>query len=133
MLGTTTVGAGEPAQRSLFEDARRPAREAIDEAQNDREKLDAILQAHEEARPKLIAKAREVARELAMAHEHRETSSPRVLAAMRARGWLGPIGEIPEPNPRWMGAVFGARRGWVLMRYVPEGHHRRPVPVWRLP
>lgn len=85
---------------------------------------DAALDLLEERRAELVAAGRLIAADLA--RRDGSTCAPRVLKEMRAQGY-----EI-EKRPMWSGCLFRGA-GWRKTgRFVHEGSHRRPAPLWEL-
>ena len=90
---------------------------------------DIALARLEAARPIILAAARAIA--ISIDLEYGEVSSPMVLARIRREGW----GEVLDKfDRRLMGAVFGRRRGWRLLRQSTSAphvaSHHRPASVW---
>lgn len=72
-------------------------------------------------RPELLDKARKVA--VRLARKNGYVTSTQVLSHL----------DVPEGvDKRFMGAVFGKKRGWKMVGFDRTGSHRRPVAVWRL-
>jgi hypothetical protein len=89
------------------------------------EKRDAALDALEKARANLISVADGIARGLTATHG--EVTSVEVFAEMARQGY-GPA--MKAVDPRWMGAVFRAEKGWTRKGWRQDGSHGRPVAVW---
>lgn len=89
-----------------------------------RQLRDEALDALEKHRAEMVATARLIA--AALAHRDGSTCAPRVLKEMRARGLN------IEKRPMWAGCIFRGA-GWQKTgKFVHEGSHHRPAPLWEL-
>ncbi len=88
---------------------------------------DGVLAQHAEERAEMIEVADQIAAELAS--RDGSVCMPRILAAMRARGYGDKLDVL---DPRWTGAVLLPTRGWERTGEIArEGSRARPVPMWR--
>lgn len=79
------------------------------------------------SREQLIAIAHKYA--IRIASTKGTVCAPQVLTVMREKGLL----EDSPHDPRWIGAVFGERKGWRRTgRYRRIGSHKRDVTEWAL-
>jgi hypothetical protein len=91
----------------------------------ERRKRDRALDLLEGSRGAIVEAAHSVALELC--ETTGRVTSPDVLAELKARGF----DELLEGvDPRFMGAVFRAGRGWRRLGFENKGSHARPVSVW---
>ncbi len=86
---------------------------------------DAALALLKEHRAELIAKARSVATEIALASG--TVTSTAVFEEMRKRGYGDAMARV---DPRWMGVVF--QKGWERAGWDSSGSHKRPVAIWKI-
>lgn len=90
----------------------------------ERRKRDAALDLLDKRRAELIARAHQIA--TYFCRENGTVTSPQVIAELKKEGAPG----LDEVDPRFMGAVFRAGRGWRRIGYRAAGSHARPVSVW---
>ena len=91
----------------------------------ERQKLDRIIELHEEHRADLIQIAQLVADSIEQLNGR--VTSPEVVSKMRALG----MGEVLDNvDRRFLGAVF-RRPGWERVGFENKGSHARPVAIWK--
>lgn len=86
---------------------------------------DVALDRLEQTRQSLICIAEGVARDIC--REHGQVTSSDVFRRMKTLGYEP---QLRAYDPRWMGAVFRASKGWRKVGQRNDGSHRRPVSVW---
>lgn len=89
-----------------------------------RQARDTALDRLETTRADLIKVADKLAREIA--RRTGQVTSVDVFREMRGLGY-----QLDGYDPRWMGAVFRAGKGWQRVGLRADGSHSRPVSVWR--
>lgn len=82
----------------------------------------------EEHRGDLVEEAREIAQRIASGRG--TVTSAQVLSVMRSTPRLARM--MDGKDPRFMGAVFRAGKGWRRVGWSPVGSHKRPCAVWEL-
>jgi hypothetical protein len=88
---------------------------------------DEALDALEAVRAALVAEAHKIAVQLA--RQRGRVTSVEVWHAMIAYGYEE---QLKGYDPRWLGCVFRAGKGWQRAGWEPTGSHKRPVAIWTL-
>jgi len=88
---------------------------------------DDALDALEAARAALVAEAHKIA--VTLARQRGRVTSVEVWHAMLAYGYEE---QLKGYDPRWMGCIFRAGKGWERDGWESTGSHKRPVAIWKL-
>lgn len=120
VFGVQQVIAARPIKPRRKRGAPGPA--DVESAARD-EALDAL----EAARAALVAEAHKIAVQLA--RQRGRVTSVEVWHAMIAYGYED---QLKGYDPRWMGCIFRAGKGWERAGWESTGSHKRPVAIWRL-